>query len=130
MVDRKEHWEGIYTHKHTADLSWYQPRPMLSLDLITRAEPNVAAHIVDAGSGTSMLIDALLDRGYQQITAVDISAAALAQSQTRLGPHAARVNWVVADVTQSQFPIQLPHPSVDVWHDRAVFHFLTRAPQR
>lgn len=121
-----KHWDEIYAAKAPDTVSWFQAKPALSLELITLANADRDAHIVDAGSGASTLIDALLDAGRSNITAVDIAAQALDASKKRLGARAAFVNWVVADLTR----VQLPRQSVDVWHDRAVFHFLKRACDR
>ncbi len=125
-MDINNHWSDVYASKASDAVSWFQAKPELSLELITRANADYQAHIVDAGSGASTLIDALMDTGYTNITAIDIAAQALGASQKRLGARAANVKWVVADLTQ----VQLPGQSVDIWHDRAVFHFLTRASDR
>ncbi len=125
-MDTTKHWDDVYIAKAPDAVSWFQARPELSLALITRAAAKRDAHIVDAGSGASTLIDALLDTGYSSITAIDIAAQALDASKKRLGARAARVNWIVADLTR----VQLLRHSVDVWHDRAVFHFLKRACDR
>ena len=120
-TDTKSHWENIYTSKAPGDVSWYQPAPTHSLAMIMRAAPARDAHVIDVGSGASTLIGALLDAGYRDITAVDISAAALSQAGTLLGSRAGAVRWIEADVTR----LAPPPASVDVWHDRAVYHFLT-----
>ena len=126
-MNTNDHWEGIYATKPTDGVSWFQPRPALSRDLIALAAGgNRQARILDAGSGASTLIDALLDDGFTQISALDISRHALDHSRARLGARADAVNWIVADVTRAA----LPPASVDIWHDRAVFHFLTRAASR
>lgn len=125
-LDRKANWENIYQTKAPDTVSWYQAKPALSLALIARAISSRNAHLIDIGSGASTLLDLLLENGYQNITAVDISAAALRVAQQQLGLRAAQVKWIEADVTQ----LRLPPNSVDVWHDRAVYHFLTRTCDR
>jgi SAM-dependent methyltransferase len=120
MADK--HWESVYTTKGDADVSWTQAEPRLSLSLIGEVCP--AGTVVDVGAGTSPLVDRLLDRGYA-VAALDTSAAALARSQSRLGARANGVRWIVADVTASP-----ELGTYDVWHDRAVFHFLTRPSER
>jgi SAM-dependent methyltransferase len=118
----REHWESVYTSKGDADVSWTQPDPRLSLSLIGEVCPQ--GRVIDVGGGTSVLADRLLDAGYA-VAVLDISGAALARSRGRLGRRADAVRWIVADVTA---PIELGQ--FDVWHDRAVFHFLTEPAQR
>jgi len=125
-MDRKQHWEAIYQAKPPENVSWFQPKPTHSHSMIVQAAPSHQAHIVDIGSGATTLIGALLDDGYQRITAVDIAASALRTAQQQLGPRAPQVQWIEADVTR----LNLPSDSVDVWHDRAVYHFLTRTADR
>jgi 2-polyprenyl-3-methyl-5-hydroxy-6-metoxy-1,4-benzoquinol methylase len=120
MTDRRAQWDETYTVKAETQVSWYQPRPDHSIELITSAAPDVAGSIIDVGGGASRLVDALLAEGYRDVTVLDISEVALGRSKTRLGESAGKVAWVVADVTQWQ-----PQRIWDVWHDRAVFHFLT-----
>lgn len=107
-------------------MSWFQPHAEPSLDLIERAGSARDAAIIDVGGGASTLVDDLLARGYRDLTVLDLSAAALAAAQVRLGDEARRVNWVEADITEADLPAQRYH----LWHDRAVFHFLTDAAQR
>ncbi|MDP3238946.1 MAG: class I SAM-dependent methyltransferase [Reyranella sp.] len=123
MSGTRSHWEKVYTTKAETAVSWYQPHSLRSLELISAAAPDPAAAIVDIGGGASRLVDDLLARGYTDLTVLDVSEAALAKSRLRLGSDAGKVAWVVADIT-AWHP---PHP-YDVWHDRAVFHFLT-APE-
>ena len=125
-MQSKTHWEAVYTTKSVERVSWYQPHADKSMDLIGASALPRTAHIVDVGGGASTLVDDLLADGYSQLTVLDLSAAALAESQRRLGPLAERVQWTVADITMAEFT---PH-SVDLWHDRAVFHFLTTAEER
>jgi 2-polyprenyl-3-methyl-5-hydroxy-6-metoxy-1,4-benzoquinol methylase len=125
-MDRHEHWETVYRTKGPDQVSWFQAEARLSRELITRAAPNRDAAIIDIGAGASTLVDGLLSAGYHQMTVVDISAAALALAKTRLGAAAAPVTWQAADVLAAEFPAQ----RFDVWHDRAVFHFLTDPADR
>ncbi len=125
-MDRKQHWEHVYATKPLTDVSWYQPLPATSLTLIEASGGTAHAAIIDVGGGDSLLVDALLDRGDTQLTVLDLSGAALARAQARLGTRASAVTWIEADATHAT----LPAGSIDVWHDRAVFHFLTDAADR
>jgi len=125
-MDPKAHWERVYNTKQPLELSWFEPKATLSLALIQDAAPNRDANIIDIGAGASTLVDGLLDAGYRSITVLDLSAAALAQSQQRLGDRARAVSWREADVLTAD----LPAHAFDVWHDRAVFHFLTDPADR
>ena len=117
-----EHWESIYQSKGDTDLSWTQLEPLRSLALIAEACP--AGRVIAVGGGTSILAERLLARGYS-ITILDISETALGRARKRLGPKAAQIQWIAADVTAC------PHlESFDVWHDRAVFHFLITSAGR
>jgi len=122
----KDHWEKVYTTKAADGVSWYQPHADQSMALIRASGAAQDAAIVDVGGGASTLVDDLLAEGFTELTVLDLSAEALAVSQRRLGAPARSVQWVVADITQATFA---PH-SIDVWHDRAVFHFLTSAQDR
>jgi SAM-dependent methyltransferase len=123
-VDRKEHWAAVYGRKPATEVSWYAPTLVRSLALITERGPDAA--VIDVGAGASTLVDDLLASGYHDVTLLDVSAAALGATQERLGPKAASVNWIVGDVTA----IDLEVDRYDVWHDRAVFHFLTASDDR
>lgn len=123
-MSRKQHWEHIYRTKDATQLSWFEPQPALSLRFIAAAALAAGARILDVGGGTSTLVDALLERGYQ-LGVLDVSAAAIGISQARLGARAAAVEWFVTDVTQ----FRSPH-AWDLWHDRAVFHFLTEEAEQ
>jgi len=126
-MNRKSHWESIYSSSETDRLSWYQPYPRRSLDLIDRTGAPKSARILDVGGGDSLLVDELVSRGYSDITVVDLSRAALDRARARLGTAAsARVTWVEGDILD----VTLPGRAYDVWHDRAVFHFLTAAEER
>ena len=122
--DRTTHWDTRYAGAEPERLSWFEAAPTLSLRLIRQAA-GAEASVIDMGGGASRLPDALLDAGYRDITVLDLSAAALARSRARLGDRAAAVDWQVADVTRWQ-----PARRYDLWHDRAVFHFLTDAGDR
>lgn len=122
---RQAHWDNVYTTKDEHSVSWYQQRPEISLDLIAATGVTSGAAIVDIGGGTSHLVDALVDEGFKAVTVLDLSAAALATAKARLGPEAANVTWVVADVTTWE-----PPQTYDVWHDRAALHFLTDPKDR
>lgn len=125
-MESKKHWEQIYSTKAPTQLSWYQLHPRLSLQYIQNTGVGKTGHIIDVGGGASTLVDHLLDDGFQQITVLDISAEALEIAQQRLGQRAGSVNWLEANITQTT----LPGHKYDVWHDRAVFHFLTEREDR
>ena len=115
------HWESVYQKKATDAVSWYRPHLEQSVAWIRQVAPSNDARLVDAGGGASTLVDDLLALGLGRITVIDLSATALQRSQARLGDRAKQVRWLAGDVTQ---PLLDPG-SVDLWHDRAVFHFLT-----
>ena len=120
MADRHQHWEGIYRSRTADQVGWFQPAAASSLRLIKEsASPD--AHVIDVGGGASVLVDGLLDAGYRNLTVLDLAESALAASRARLGAHAASVEWIAGDITR----VELPAARYDVWHDRAVFHFLT-----
>jgi 2-polyprenyl-3-methyl-5-hydroxy-6-metoxy-1,4-benzoquinol methylase len=123
-VSRRAHWENVYTTKRDREVSWFQENPAPSLDLIDQAQPTSESAIVDIGGGASRLVDGLVARGFNHITVLDLSEAALIAAKTRLGDNA-NVQWVVADVTTWN-----PTQTYDVWHDRAAFHFLTERDDR
>jgi ubiquinone/menaquinone biosynthesis C-methylase UbiE len=126
VMSTREHWDAIYRHKAPDSVSWYRPHLEQSLAWIDSCALDPRAHVVDVGGGASTLVDNLLDRGFERISVVDLSAQALAQAQARLGDSARAVRWVVGDATTQLFD----KDSVDLWHDRAVFHFLTEPAQR
>ena len=125
-MDSRAHWENVYRGKPPDAFSWYRPHLETSLDLIERAAGAPAASIIDVGGGESTLVDDLLARGYQNVTVLDISLTALEVTKARLGPPAGQVEWIAADVMEAVFPPKF----FDVWHDRAVFHFLTTDRER
>lgn len=122
-MERKTHWNAVYTNKGEAEVSWYQDEPKLSLSLIREFCPP-RGQIIDVGGGASVLVDRLLCEHFRPAV-VDVSEAALHRSKSRLGPDAERVQWIVADITEAR---ELGR--FDLWHDRAVFHFLTASEDR
>jgi 2-polyprenyl-3-methyl-5-hydroxy-6-metoxy-1,4-benzoquinol methylase len=124
-VDAQRHWQKIYTEKARTAVSWYRPHIETSLSLIERVAPKDST-IIDVGGGESTLVDDLLSHGYQDVTVLDISCKAIEENQRRLGSISKHVHWLTADVRQAE----LPPSHYDVWHDRAVFHFLTEESDR
>ena len=125
MDGRRTHWDGIYQRAAPVDRSWHQDNPVLSLELITVAGVSRDAPMIDVGGGASVLVDWLIQAGYRDITVLDISAAALAASKNRLGDVAGNIQWPAVDITQYE-----PSRQYALWHDRAVFHFLTDKTDR
>src|SRR5438105_1053808 len=125
LAVRKSHWEKVYSTRGETGVSWYQDEPRLSLELIRAVAPHDGGRIIDVGGGSSVLVDRLLDLPFERIAVLDISEIALGKAKSRLGERASRVEWMAADLTG----IQDVGP-FDVWHDRAVFHFLTDAMDR
>ena len=125
-MDARLHWEQVYATKGREQVSWFRPHLERSVELIERAAPDRLASIVDVGAGQSTLVDDLLGLGYEDLTVLEISRAALDASKERVGRSRSKVQWICADVTE----VELPETSFDLWHDRAVFHFLVEACQR
>src|SRR5580765_315031 len=119
METTKEHWEKIYATKQRNEVSWTQELPKTSLDFVHSFNLPKTASIIDIGGGDSKLVDYLLDEGFENISVLDISENALDKARQRLGYKAAKVNWIVCDVTEFH-----PSTNYDCWHDRATFHFL------
>jgi len=119
--DRKKHWEQIYQTKKPDEVSWYQPMPTTSLSFFEQYNTPKEAKIIDIGGGDSLLVDNLLDRGYKDITVLDISEVSLERAKSRLGERSELVKWIVADAATFK-----PTERYDFWHDRAAFHFLTK----
>jgi 2-polyprenyl-3-methyl-5-hydroxy-6-metoxy-1,4-benzoquinol methylase len=119
-ADRQAHWQNVYTTKGEKDVSWFQDQPDVSLDLIAAAGARPPSAIIDIGGGASRLVDVLAQRGYLDITVLDLSDAALMMAKQRLGTMADAIHWIAADVTTWE-----PTRQYDIWHDRAAFHFLT-----
>jgi len=117
------HWENVYGTKAPNQVSWFRPHLETSMSFIERSTPDHSARVIDVGGGESTLVDDLLERWYTNVTVLDISDTAVAVTKVRLDRLAKRVEWLVADVTT----IDLPANTYDLWHDRAVFHFLTSA---
>lgn len=125
-MEKQEHWERIHSGKAPVDVSWYRPHLEQSLAFIDGAGIAPTAPIIDIGAGTSTLVDDLLSRGFECLTVLDISSAAIDKAKARLGARADAVIWLVGDITT----IELPPHYYDFWHDRAVFHFLTDPESR
>lgn len=122
---RQRHWENVYASMGEADVSWFQETPALSVELMELVGATPDSAIIDIGGGASRLVDALVARGFKDLTVLDLSSAALAASRKRLGSQSDQVAWIAADITEWK-----PSRAYDFWHDRAAFHFLTdRADQ-
>lgn len=119
-MNKKEHWEKVFSSKRTDDVSWYQKNPKDSLSFFRELRIPLDASVIDVGGGDSLLVDHLLDLGYEHITVLDISEAAINRAKTRLGNAGIKVNWIVADILDLDLDVEF-----DCWHDRAAFHFLT-----
>ena len=117
---KQSHWDQVYSTKKLEESSWYQPRPSVSLGFIQQLSVAKDAAIIDIGGGDSLLVDHLLDLGYQNISVLDLSPKALERAQNRLGERAKAVKWILADAAKFE-----PTEQYDFWHDRAAFHFLT-----
>ena len=122
----KAHWENVYQTKAEDEVSWYRPHLETSLRLIEVAAPDRDSAVIDVGGGEATLVDDLVSRGYTDVTVLDISQAAIEVAKDRLGFAAAPVHWIAGDITS----VELEAARYDLWHDRAVFHFLTSADDR
>ena len=120
-MQNKIHWENVYGSKADDEVSWYQPHAKTSLRLMQSIALPKTAAIIDVGGGASVLVDDLLDNGFTNITVLDISSNALSVAKKRLGSRSNKINWINSDIKD----IKIPDNSIDLWHDRAVFHFLT-----
>lgn len=125
-MQKKSHWETVYTTKASDSVSWFQPHAITSLEFINRLNCEKSAAIIDVGGGASTLVDDLLLNGHTNVSVLDLSSAALETAKKRIGEHSANVEWIEADITE----VTLPKQQFDVWHDRAVFHFLTTPEER
>ncbi len=125
-MDTKRHWENVYTTKAPDAVSWYRRHLETSLALIERAADACESSIIDVGGGESTLVDDLLLRGYKNLTVLDVSQTAIEITRKRLGSAAEQVRWLVGDIVE----IELEPYAYDLWHDRAVFHFLTTPERR
>jgi len=119
-VTTAQHWDSIYSSKSESEVSWFQRYPKTSIELVEIFNLSLDANIIDVGGGDSHFVDALLEKGFQNIWVLDISANAIERAKERLGHSACKVHWIVTDITN--FEPQVPF---DLWHDRAAFHFLT-----
>jgi SAM-dependent methyltransferase len=119
-MSSREHWDAVYASKGSDRVSWFRPHLDQSLAFLEAAKIDREAEIIDVGGGASTFVDDLLDRGYRNVTVLDLSETALEKARSRLGERASRVRWICADVTEGG----LPPAAFDFWHDRAVFHFL------
>ena len=124
-MDRTQHWENVYQTKNSTEVSWYEPDPKQSLDLILQVAGESLGRVLDVGGGQSFLVDRLLDAGFTHVAVLDISQTAIEATKARLGERSSQVEWIVADITQRKSLGEF-----DVWHDRAVFHFITDPDDR
>jgi len=120
VIDEKQHWDNVYNSKAEDEVSWFQPYPKTSMEFVELFNLPLDANIIDIGGGDSHFVDTLLDKGYQNIYVLDISANAIERAKQRLGERAFKVHWIISDVTEFTPPVKF-----DFWHDRAAFHFLT-----
>ena len=125
-METQAHWDRVYGTKAPTEVSWFRPHLDTSLSLIGRIAGNRSASIIDVGGGESTLVDDLISRGYGNVTVLDISRTAIEHTKKRLDLASQQVTWLVGDITEAA----LPTHAYDVWHDRAVFHFLTDPTQR
>lgn len=119
-MDRKQHWENVYQTKCSTEVSWYEPDPKQSLDMILQVSGEERGRVLDVGGGQSLLVDRLLDAGFAEIAVLDISYAAIEATKLRLGKRSNTIKWIASDITQANSVGEF-----DIWHDRAVLHFLT-----
>ena len=120
MKQNKQHWENVFSTKSPNEVSWTQLYPKTSMDYLESLHLSKTVNIIDVGGGDSNLVDALLEKGYENIWVLDISVTALEKAKKRLGDKAKNIHWIVSDITEFETNIKF-----DFWHDRAVFHFLT-----
>lgn len=125
-MNQKAHWDKVYSTKPAEAVSWFAPHLETSLKLIHTASTNKDAAIIDIGGGESTLVDDLFNEGYRNLSVLDISQKAIDVAKGRMGQNANRIQWYCADITQAS----LPEAYFDIWHDRAVFHFLTKQSDR
>ncbi len=120
--ERQAHWESVYATKGETEVSWFQETPVPTLELLALIGATRRSAVIDVGGGASRLVDSLVSRGYEDITVLDLSQAALAVAKARLAAKSARVQWIAADITRWE-----PSRTYDVWHDRAALHVLTNS---
>jgi len=118
--NKKQHWENVFATKAETEVSWFQTYPKTSVEFLELFNLPLDANIIDVGGGDSHFVDALLEKGFQNIYILDISANAIERAKKRLGDKASKVNWIISDITDFE-----PKVNFDFWHDRAAFHFLT-----
>jgi len=123
--NRKDHWERVFQKHSPTEVGWYQANPIRSLKLIHNTGIGTDSSIIDVGGGTSTLSKHLLDQGYKELAVLDISGNSIEIAKSQLGEESCKITWIEADVTKYIFNEQY-----DIWHDRAVFHFLTTAEDR
>jgi trans-aconitate methyltransferase len=123
--NRQAHWQKAYKEKGEKQVSWFQEKPALSLELIHGVGVKPDSAIIDIGGGASRLVDVLVNEGHRDLTVLDLSDEAVAITRSRLAERAPLVKWIVGDVTE-----WVPSRQYDLWHDRAAFHFLTEATDR
>ena len=123
-MNKKEHWDSIYSTKKINEVSWYQKVPETSLRLIGNASVSKKSKIIDIGGGDSLLVDSLIEEGYRDLSVLDISSKAIEKVQNRLGGKASSINFIISDITEFK-----TYAKFEIWHDRAVFHFLTEEDQ-
>jgi SAM-dependent methyltransferase len=123
-MDLKDHWNNVYSTKAETEVSWFQNYPKTSIEFLDLFTLPLSANIIDIGGGDSHFVDVLIDRGYENIWVLDISAKAIERAKERLGERANKVNWIACDITEFK-----PELKFDFWHDRAAFHFLTTEEQ-
>ncbi len=126
MQNSKEHWEKVYQTKQPDAVSWFQEHATRSLELISSVGTSLSANIIDVGGGASTLVDDLLSNGFKNISVLDLSASALEVARKRLGAAGDGATWISGDICV----VMLPDQTYDIWHDRAVFHFLTEPAER
>ncbi len=126
MTGNKKHWDNIYAVKESTEVSWYRKHLESSLDMILQTKTETSGAVIDVGGGSSTLVDDLIAKGFSNLSVLDISANAIEKSKERLGNKSDHVSWIEADITDAV----LPENYYDVWHDRAVFHFLTKVEDR
>lgn len=124
-MNRQQHWEGVWSRDNPREVGWYQESPRVSLNLVEKTGIDLDARILDVGGGASTLVDGLLDRGFRNIEVLDLTESAFGHSSSRLGSRAEDVMWTTKDVTAFRAT-----QSIDLWHDRAVLHFLTEERDR
>ncbi|WP_342616773.1 class I SAM-dependent methyltransferase [Rhodoferax sp. GW822-FHT02A01] len=125
-MKEQEYWEKVYTTKSADNVSWFQEHATRSLEIIRSIHPKPDARVIDVGGGASTLVDDMLADGFEHISVLDLSASALEVARKRLGVNGEKVEWIAGDIRH----VELPEQSYDIWHDRAVFHFLTDPADR